>query len=87
MKIYIWNEVDGASGAYHSTSGVVVVAPTETRARELVEIERKRIREATSPKYREDDIREIPAVDACYPLAGEYGEYTESVFVFPGCCE
>jgi len=35
MKVFIWEDVEKCSNAYHENGGVVVFAETETRAREL----------------------------------------------------
>lgn len=35
MKVFIWERIDHASSSWHTEGGLVVVAETEQRAREL----------------------------------------------------
>lgn len=37
MNLYVWKRIDKATTSYHSEGGVVAIAATEERARELAE--------------------------------------------------
>ena len=72
MKVFIWEYVEEATGHYHSTGGVVVIAETEDRAYELAKEQ--------GVKFKET---EVPTLSLDLLHVNE-----ERVFVFPdaGCC-
>lgn len=79
MNIYIWDTVSDATTRYHDGGGIVVIAATLERARELLSGERV-------PAKCEAFTQEP---DLTLPLAAIDGAATEEhVFVFPnaGCC-
>ena len=85
MNIYIWESVNQATANYHSEGAVVVVAASETRARELANThitihygDEEHLDTAINPKEK---------VDAVYALAVGM-DHQEKVFIFPdaGCC-
>ncbi|HHT9147247.1 MAG TPA: hypothetical protein ACFYD4_16465 [Candidatus Wunengus sp. YC61] len=72
MKVFVWENIDECTDAYHSRGGVVVFADTEERARELANAQKgcKML-----PKEKPDDVRDVFGGD-------------EGVFIMPnaGCC-
>ena len=73
MKIFIWEEIDTCTSSYHSEGGVVVIAETEARARELANaVHGCAISECELPNATHE------LVDNC----------EEKVFIMPnaGCC-
>lgn len=42
MKLFMWDFVGGATGSYHDGGGVVVIAETLERAREMIAAEKER---------------------------------------------
>jgi hypothetical protein len=71
-SVYVWKRIEHATGSYHESGGLLVVAETEDRARELAIS--KDVRLSPEEKF-----------DHCFPCAGEQEEI---VLVFPdaGCC-
>ena len=72
MKVFIWENVEKCSDNYHSDGGVVVIAETEERAREIANLE---------PGCNIQNDEEVSYV------VGTYSK-KEKVFIFPdaGCC-
>lgn len=72
MNIYIWRRVEKATGSWHSEGGVIAIAASEDRARELALAQRCEI----APDEHVDAVHEL------------VGEQPEAVFIFPdaGCC-
>lgn len=72
MTLFIWPYVEQVSSSYHSNGGVVALAETEARARELAN--------AQVGCYVQDT--EQPTV------VGEVSGAEEGVWIFPnaGCC-
>jgi hypothetical protein len=73
MNVYIWEMADEVSGNYHSGGGLLVVATSEFRARELAN-------STGNIKLGEDE-----KVDVVIP---SFETEEERVIVFPdaGCC-
>ncbi len=74
MKIFIWNEIEKCSDNYHTEGGLVVIAETEERAREMVSASKCSLQDSEKP-------------DEVFDLTTE-SDPKEKVFVFPdaGCC-
>ncbi len=72
MKVFVWNYVSQVSDNYHSGGGLVVFAESETRARELANLDHGVNLLATEMP---DDVRVV-----------EGGQ--EAVYIMPdaGCC-
>lgn len=73
MKVYIWKDIGQVSYNYHPEGGLVVVAESEARAREIAN------------SYPDIEVLEGEKPDVCI-AAGEGEE--ERVIPFPnaGCC-
>ena len=41
MKVFIWERLEQATGNYHSEGGVMVVAESVERAKEMVSLDRR----------------------------------------------
>lgn len=69
MNLYIWHRVEKASGNYHDGGGVVVIAASLDRAREMVEATAKGCAASTEEP---DLVRpcEGPEFIAIHPDAG-----------------
>lgn len=84
MKCYIWRRVTGLTDRHHDAGGLVIVAPSLERAREL-------LRATEGVRTEVDEYGETPCEafdrdpDQVYDLAGTP---EERVWVFPnaGCC-
>lgn len=88
MKLFVWKGVYELTGSYHNGGGVIAVATTVKRARELItETSDKRRAEDYGPSERYDDppdwVKEEP--DHTFLLDPGTGEH---VTIFPdmGCC-
>ena len=70
VKLFVWNEANAATDNYHSGGGIVAIAPTLERARELIGAEAPENCEALT---KEPDLtRECagPEYVAIHPDAG-----------------
>lgn len=72
MKVFIWERVEQCADNYHPEGGVVVIAETEERARELANMQHG---------------CNIEKNEAVSYVVGTYSK-KEKVFIFPdaGCC-
>lgn len=43
MKLFMWDRVGRASGSYHDEGGIVVIAETLARAREMISADKARV--------------------------------------------
>ena len=73
MNIYVWHQIDKCTSSYHSEGGVVAIAESEERARELAKVEGAYI-----------ELHESPDME--HKLEDDHT--AESVYLFPnaGCC-
>ena len=74
MNMYVWEDIQELTDNYHSDGGLVVLASSEARARELA-IER-------GVKFGQNDVPDV------YPLCACSATEEERVYLFPdaGCC-
>lgn len=76
MKLFLWEEVDHATERYHPEAGIVVIAESLERARDLLR--------------RPDEY--VPSNCGAYTQEPDYTtevtDTQERVFIFPdaGCC-
>ena len=87
MNIYVWRSITNMTDHYHSDAGVLVVAGTVERARELADeygsrTDSTKLRMSNTPDGRRSELGDYP--DFVYPTT----ENVEQVVVFPdaGCC-
>ena len=87
MNIYIWQSITNMTDHFHSDAGVLVVAGTVDRARELADeygsrTDGSNLRMTNTPVGRRKELADDP--DFVYPTT----ENLEQVVVFPdaGCC-
>lgn len=73
MKVFIWERLEQATGNFHSEGGVVAVAESVERAKELAQNQG-----VTFGNHYDTTVIEYELV----------GEHPEKVIVFPdtGCC-
>jgi hypothetical protein len=73
MKLFVWNDVDGVSHNYHDGGGVVVIAETLDRAREIIVSEGRSKPDCGALKADPDLVRDCAAGEeyiAIHPDAG-----------------
>lgn len=94
MNLYLWYSVSDLTDSYHSSGGLVVVAPTLERARELIAEpyclgawhgSAGHDCNGHPQRSRSDCEAMTEAPDVVMALAGEQPEH---VYIFPdaGCC-
>jgi hypothetical protein len=71
MKLFMWDSVGGATGSYHDDGGVVVIAETLERAREMIASEKER-EKCEALTLEPDLIRECDGAEhiSIHPNAG-----------------
>lgn len=82
MKIFLWPRLEKVSNSWHSGGGLLVIADSFERAKELIAA----ANEKEKSDYFKDDAIEIPSsVEMVFEIVGEH---EESVMTFPdaGCC-
>lgn len=78
MRLYLWRYVDYISGSYHHEGGVVAVAASLERARELIKAKRERRQEKDCGALTVDP-------DLVYSIEDSAPETVE-IFPNAGCC-
>lgn len=81
MNVYVWDYLKRMSDSYHDDGGVVVVAESVEKARELL---RTKDEHGYTPVPGDSDVFDREP-EVTYPTAGEVAA---RVFTFPnaGCC-